>query len=109
MTFCYIVLMAGVGVDQIPLTFSMGSYLNSRRRSINCLVLYINPELPVHPCNFAIIRADPGFVDSSNRVKHYIQRYMFMFHLILYTFFLKNFIVVFFLLLIRFRSSNYVF
>lgn len=101
--------MAGVGVDQIPLTFSIGSYLNSRRRSINCFVLYINPELPVHPCNFAIIRADPGFVDSSNRVKHYIQRYMFMFHLILYTFFLKNFIVVFFLLLIRFRSNNYVF
>lgn len=87
MTFRYIVLMAGVGVDQTLLTFSMGSYLNSRRRSINCFVLYINPELPVHPCNFAIIRADPGFVDSSNRVKHYIQRYMFMFHLILYTFF----------------------
>lgn len=96
MTFCYIVLMAGVGVDQTLLTFSMGSYLNSRRRSINCFVLYINPELPVHPCNFAIIRADPGFVDSSNRVKHYIQRYMFMFHLILYTFFFLEFYCSFF-------------
>lgn len=26
MTFCYIVLMAGVGVDQIPLTFSMAEW-----------------------------------------------------------------------------------
>lgn len=69
--------MADVGVDQIPLTFSMGSYLNSRRRSINCLVLYINPELPVHPCNFAIIRADPGTVDSSNRVYREYNTYPF--------------------------------
>lgn len=90
MTCCYIVLMAGVGVDQIPLTFSMGSYLNSRRRSINCLVLYINPELPVHPCNFAIIRADPGFVDSSNRVKHYI-------YTTLHVYVPFNFIYLFFL------------